>query len=165
MSEDMIPSGSTWNSKHLVSATSRLTSLKGFVASHTPSPPTRYNWSGGGGGTARGLGGSSEGEHEKKGWRAWAGQKIRGKKVKGDDDVGNTEVINVFPGWAARRYAQGSTSEGSFLQITCPHFFLNLLKPIKFFQDLSKSKCLYRGMRLATDHRRRSVGLKRLSFV
>ena len=123
MSEDMIPSGSTWNSKHLVSATSRLTSLKGFVASHTPSPPTRYNWSGSGGGTARGLGGSSEGEHEKKGWRAWAGQKIRGKKVKGDDDVGNTEVINVFPGWAARRYAQGSTSEGSFLQITCPHLF------------------------------------------
>lgn len=118
MSEDMLHSGSSWNSKHLVSATSRLTSLKGYVVSHTPSPPTRHNWSGG---TARslGLGGSPGGEHERKSWRAWAGQKIRGKQ-KGNDDVGNSEVINVFPGWAARRYAQGSSTEGVFNHY--PHF-------------------------------------------
>ena len=116
MSEDMLPSGSSWNSKHLVSASSRLTSLKGYVVSHTPSPPTRHNWSG----TTRSLvGGSPGGEHEKKSWRAWAGQKIRGKQ-KVNDDVGNTEVINVFPGWAARRYAQATSTEGGFNQ--CPHF-------------------------------------------
>ena len=115
MSEDMLHSGSSWNSKHLVSASSRLTSLKGYVASHTPSPPTRHTWSG----KARGLEGSQGGEHERKGWRAWAGQKIRGKQ-KANDSVGNTEVINVFPGWAARRYAQGTSTEGSFNQ--CPQF-------------------------------------------
>lgn len=115
MSEDMFPSGSSRNSKHLVSAGSRLTSLKGYVASHTPSPPTRHNW----GGMSRGLGESSGGEHERRTWRAWASQKIRGKQ-KANDDVGNTEVVNVFPGWAARRYAQGTGAEGGFNQ--CPQF-------------------------------------------
>ena len=105
MSKDM------HHSKHWVSGSSRLTSLKGYVASHTPSPPTRHTCSG----TARGLGGSPGGEHERKSWRAWAGQKFRGKQ-RGNDDVGVTEVINVFPGWAARRYAQGTGTEGIFNQ-------------------------------------------------
>lgn len=112
MPEDMFPSGSSWNLKHLVSTSSRLTSLKGYIASHTPSPPSRRAWSG----TPRGLEGSSGGEHERKSWRAWAGQKIRGKQ-RANDGVGNTEVINVFPGWAARRYAQEST-EGGFQLIS-----------------------------------------------
>jgi hypothetical protein len=103
MSEDMLPSASSWNSKHLVSASSRLTSLKGYVTSHTPSPPRHSS-------TACGLG---AGEHERRSWHAWAGQKIRGKR-SGSDGVGNTEVINVFPGWAARRYAQGTGTEGDF---------------------------------------------------
>lgn len=63
--------------------------------------------------TPRGLEGSSGGEYKRQSWRAWAGKKIRGK-VKGNDSVGNTEVINVFPGWAARRYAPGISTEGSF---------------------------------------------------
>jgi hypothetical protein len=109
MSEDMYPSGSSWSLKHLVSASSRLTSLKAYVTSYTPSPPTRHAWSG----TPRGLEGSPGGKHERKTWRAWAGQKIRGKQ-RGNDGVGNTEVINVFPGWAARRYAQGTSTEGGF---------------------------------------------------
>ena len=39
--EDMLPLGSSWNSKHMpvVSAGSRLTSPKGYVANHSPSPP------------------------------------------------------------------------------------------------------------------------------
>jgi hypothetical protein len=101
MPEDMYPSGSSWNLKHLVSSSSRLT---GYVASHTRNTCS---------GTPRGLGGSPGGEHERKSWRAWAGQKIRGKQ-RGNDGVGNTEVINVFPGWAARRYAQGTSTEGGF---------------------------------------------------
>lgn len=116
MSKDMYPSGSSWNLKHLVSS-SRLTSLKGYVASHTPSPPTRHTSSG----TPRGLGGSSGGEHERKSWRAWAGQKIRGKQRR-NDAVGNTEVINVFPGWAARRYAQGTSTEGGFQSLSTIFF-------------------------------------------
>ena len=115
MSDDMSPSGSSWNLKHLVSASSRLTSLKGYVVSRTPSPSTGHIWSG----TPRGLARSSGGEHERKSWRAWAGQKIRGKQ-RGNDGVGNTEIINVFPGWAARRYAQGTSTEGGFNQ--CSQF-------------------------------------------
>lgn len=93
----------------MVSARSRLTSLKGYVASHTPSPPTRHTWIG----TARGLAGSPGIEHERKSWRAWAGQKIRGKQGE-NNGVGDDAVINVFPGWAARRYAQGTSTEGGF---------------------------------------------------
>jgi hypothetical protein len=60
-------------------------------------------------------------EHERKSWRAWAGhwQKIRGKQ-RGNDGVGNTEVINVFLSWAARCYSQGTSTEGGFNQ--CPQF-------------------------------------------
>ena len=110
MPEDMLPSGSSWKLKHLVSASSRLNSLKGYVASRTPSPPSSNTWS-----TPRGLEGSSGGEHERRSWRAWAGQKIRGKQRR-NDSTGNTEVVNVFPGWAARRYAQGTSTEGDFNQ-------------------------------------------------
>ena len=157
MSKDMLPSGSSWNLKPLVAASSRLTSLKGYVASHTPSPPTRHTCSG----TPRDLGGSPGGEQERKSWRAWAGQKIRGKQ-RGNDSVGNTEVINVFPGWAARRYAQGTSTEGGLNQ--CPQFKPFLIRSYQF-HDLSRWKCLCRVMRLATGLRRTSVALKRLSFV
>ena len=119
MPEDMLPSGSSWNPKHMVSARSRLTSLKGYVASHTPSPPTRHAWIG----TARGLGGSPADGQERKSWRAWAGQKIRGKQG-GNDSVGDGAVINVFPGWAARRYAQGTSTEGGFNQCSQNPFLI-----------------------------------------
>ena len=91
MSEDMSSSGSSWNLKHLVSASHR---LKGYIA---PSP------------RSRGLEGSIG--SEKKSWRAWAGQKIRGKRQ--GNCVENAEVINVFPGWAARRYIRARNTEGS----------------------------------------------------
>jgi hypothetical protein len=60
-----------------------------------------------------GLQGGPGSEHERQSWRAWAGQKIRGKR-RGSNGVGNTEIIHVFPGWAAKRYAQGTSTEGSF---------------------------------------------------
>ncbi|KAF8813021.1 hypothetical protein BYT27DRAFT_7181978 [Phlegmacium glaucopus] len=112
MSEDMSPSGSSWNLRHLVSAGSHLTSLKGYIAGHADPSPTRHAWRSTttASSTPRGLEGSPGGEHERQSWRAWASQKIRGKR-KGNDGVGNTEIINVFPGWAARRYAQGTNAE------------------------------------------------------
>lgn len=115
MSDDMSPSGSSWNLK-LVSASSRLTSLKGYIAGHTPSPNHAWRSAATATSTPRGLEESPGGEYERQSWRAWAGQKIRGKG-KGNDGVGNNEVINVFPGWAARRYGSGTSMEGGFQSI------------------------------------------------
>lgn len=100
MSEDMSSSGSSWNLRHLLSASSRLISNKGGY----PDPRSTTT------STSRGLEGTPAGEYEKKSWRAWA-EKIRGKR-KGSDGVGNVQVINVFPGWATRRYARGTNTEG-----------------------------------------------------
>jgi hypothetical protein len=108
MYEEMSPSGPSWKLKHLVSS-SHITSLKGYISGHAAS--SSHAWRSVT--TTRGLDGSQGGEYGRQSWRAWAGQKIRGKG-KGNDSVGNTEVINVFPGWAARRYAPGMSTEGTF---------------------------------------------------
>jgi len=41
-------------------------------------------------------------DQRRQSWRSWATQKLRGKRVQ-DDSV--DEVLTLFPGWAARRYA------------------------------------------------------------
>ena len=53
-------------------------------------------------GTVRGLAGSPGDEHERKSWRAWAGQKFRSKQ-RGNDDVRITGTNQRLSGWAPRR--------------------------------------------------------------
>ncbi|KAF8884046.1 hypothetical protein CPB84DRAFT_1789448 [Gymnopilus junonius] len=54
-------------------------------------------------------------ESPRQSWRAWAGQKIRAGAAKrrgghGSAGNGTTEVVNVFPGWAVRRYNNADSS-------------------------------------------------------
>ncbi|TFK39506.1 hypothetical protein BDQ12DRAFT_712190 [Crucibulum laeve] len=89
MSEDM---STSW--KYIQSASSRLSSFKGYLREHRtplPSPGAR----------AAPQQGTAE---ERQSWRQWAGQKIRLRRGSGDEEDRNTEVVNLFPGWAARRY-------------------------------------------------------------
>ncbi|KAF9525117.1 hypothetical protein CPB83DRAFT_885775 [Crepidotus variabilis] len=88
MSNEM-PS-SSW--RYLSSAGSRLSSFKGYISGREPGGMPR---------SPRGTPGAV-GE-ERQGWRAWAGQKIRGRGRNGNDPA-KEEFINLFPGWAARRY-------------------------------------------------------------
>jgi hypothetical protein len=97
MSSDM---SSSW--RHISSAGSRLSSLKGYLVhrdsgsgSRSPRTPLAPN-------------------EERQSWRAWAGQKIRVRRRGGHGDgQENTELVNVFPGWAVRRYARNTASQGS----------------------------------------------------
>ncbi|KIM44765.1 hypothetical protein M413DRAFT_442723 [Hebeloma cylindrosporum] len=95
MSEDM---SSSW--RYITSAGS---SLKGYLARD----------SGSGSRSRIPLAPNDHPNEERQSWRTWAGQKIRvrrsGKQVPGRE---NTELVNMFPGWAARRYAQEITAQG-----------------------------------------------------
>lgn len=65
-------------------------------------------------------------EGGRKGWRAWAGQKLR--LMKGPDDGVNrlsNETLNLFPGWAVRRYRKTSSGDvqGTF---TCSYLQIRI---------------------------------------
>ncbi|RDB15960.1 hypothetical protein Hypma_003559 [Hypsizygus marmoreus] len=92
MSEEM---PSSW--RYLSSASSRLSSFKGYLQSKNP-PGSRAGPSA--------IGGSSD---NRQSWRAWAGQKI--KIRRGTPEPSGTETVNLFPGWAARRYRKIGSSE------------------------------------------------------
>lgn len=55
-------------------------------------------------------------QEERQNWREWAGQKVKLRR-KGNGDVGlvNTEIVSLFPGWAARRYPSDTGTEGASL--------------------------------------------------
>lgn len=83
MSEDM-----SW--KYISSASSRLSNFKSYISQRDIK-----------GQVSKSLRGT---EDKPPGWKAWAGQKI--KLRRGGEEIANvnTEVVNLFPGWAARRY-------------------------------------------------------------
>ena len=53
---------------------------------------------------SRSAGGARGGEEGRQGWRQWAGDKLRGR-AGGAQALPPTEVLHLFPSWAARRYA------------------------------------------------------------
>lgn len=96
---DMPPSSSSW--RHFSSASTRFSSLKGLV-NHSA---TSVNVGGSLSRAANAVGATDE---KRQSWRAWATQKIRGSP-QGDS---NNEILTLFPGWAARRYAASDDFPG-----------------------------------------------------
>ena len=90
---DMPPSSSSW--KQFYSASSKFLTLKGLI--NYSVPPTRLA-----GPISRAANAVGATDERRQSWRAWATRKLRGKRVQ-DDSV--DEVLTLFPGWAARRYA------------------------------------------------------------
>ncbi|KAH0582395.1 hypothetical protein H2248_010339 [Termitomyces sp. 'cryptogamus'] len=55
---------------------------------------------------------STDGPEGLKGWRAWAGQKLRLRKGQEDQGIKlSNETLNLFPGWAVRRYRKPSSAD------------------------------------------------------
>ncbi|KAF5362410.1 hypothetical protein D9756_002666 [Leucocoprinus leucothites] len=90
---DMTPSSSSW--RHMASTSSRLSSLKGLI-NHSVSSTNVV------GSLSRAANAVGATEERRQSWRTWATQKIRGKNQPGSSA---NEVLTLFPGWAARRYA------------------------------------------------------------
>ncbi|KAF9482532.1 hypothetical protein BDN70DRAFT_929916 [Pholiota conissans] len=100
MSEDMT---SSW--RYMSSARSHISSLKGYLGTYESTSSWR---------SARHHvdGHESNARPEtSQSWRAWAGQKMRARKTgMYPNGSSNTEMVNVFPGWATRRYPVGAPS-------------------------------------------------------
>ncbi|KAG6855561.1 hypothetical protein H0H87_001013 [Tephrocybe sp. NHM501043] len=98
MSEDMT---SSW--RYISAASSRVSSIgRGYIKSARFKPSA---WPG----TV--LEAQAQ-EGSPKGWRSWAGQKLRLRRgtVDGTTKSGN-DTLNLFPGWAVRRYRKSANSE------------------------------------------------------
>ncbi|KAG5642163.1 hypothetical protein DXG03_003547 [Asterophora parasitica] len=106
---DKMPS--SWRS--LASASSRISSFKDYL--HQPH--------------SRGIGTRSTTpraeEDQRRTWREWAGDKI--KLTRGiSDGPGGTETVNLFPGWAARRYRKiGSLDEAFEVEVFVSGFAIS----------------------------------------
>ncbi|PPQ85263.1 hypothetical protein CVT25_010036 [Psilocybe cyanescens] len=92
MSEDM---PSSW--RYLTSAGNRISSFKGYISSHESGSSLKL------GRTTPNA--TNAPRDERQSWRAWAGQKIRVRRKGMYDATESNELVNIFPGWAARRYA------------------------------------------------------------
>ncbi|KAG6826961.1 hypothetical protein H0H92_013735 [Tricholoma furcatifolium] len=94
MPEDM---PSSW--KYISSASSRVSSLgKDYLNAARSKAQARL--------ASPGLG-PDEG---RKSWRAWAGQKLKIRRSQSDTNKSN-ETLNLFPGWAVRRYRKPGAGE------------------------------------------------------
>lgn len=53
-------------------------------------------------------------QEDRQNWREWAGEKV-GLRSKGNSEAvfPSTEIVSLFPGWAARRYAVDTGTEGA----------------------------------------------------
>ncbi|KAF5316695.1 hypothetical protein D9619_006504 [Psilocybe cf. subviscida] len=84
--------------RYLSSAGRRISSFRGYLSSldsrvSSPRPSGSH------------VSGPSSSHQDRQSWRAWAGEKIKARR-KGVFE--NTEIVNVFPGWASRRFTVGS---------------------------------------------------------
>ena len=96
MSEGM----SSWRSL----ASSAGTRVKGYINSE-PGAKGTY--------TVRGLLQTGP-QEDRQNWREWAGQKYRlRRKGNGEAALPSTEIVSLFPGWSARRYAVDTGAEGA----------------------------------------------------
>jgi hypothetical protein len=99
---------------------------------------------------------------EGKGWRAWVKEKRKGGfGLSNDIDSTGVEVVNIFPGWAARRYAREGETKGTHMHISLPSCPLN---DVQFLPSL-KSKCLCRGSHVLGGIQKMPHAHNALSFV
>jgi len=89
----MPPSSFSW--KQFYSASSKFLPLKGLI--NYSVSPTRLARP-----ISREANAVGATDERRQSWRTWATRKLRGKRVQ-DDSI--DEVLTLFPGWAARRYA------------------------------------------------------------
>lgn len=86
--------------RYLSSAGRHISSFKGYISSldsRLASPRT----------SGSNAGGPSSSQPERQTWRAWAGEKIKARRKEAFE---NTEIVNIFPGWASRRFTTGRQS-------------------------------------------------------
>ncbi|KAH9479808.1 Phosphatidate phosphatase APP1 [Psilocybe cubensis] len=100
MSEDM---PSSW--RYLTSAGNRISSFKGYLSGREPGAGWRS-------GRTTPNASQAPRDEPRQSWRAWAGQKIRVRRRGQYDATESNELINIFPGWAARRYASQQDEYG-----------------------------------------------------
>lgn len=84
--------------RYLSYAGRHISSFKGYVSSldsRVSSPRT----------PGSNASGSSLSQPERQGWRAWAGEKIKSRRKEA---LENMEMVNIFPGWASRRFTASS---------------------------------------------------------
>lgn len=110
MSEDM---PSSW--RYLTSAGNRISSFKGYISSHESGSSLKL------GRTTPNA--TNAPRDERQSWRAWAGQKIRVRRKGMYDATESNELVNIFPGWAARRYASQHVGHGAF---ACNSYFAEI---------------------------------------
>ena len=99
----------------LSTATNKLHSFKGYLASKDPrapsvaSPPTSFQ-QGPGDPPSSGV---DPGPATKQSWTQWAGDKLRRSGQAQGDNANVVEKVLLFPGWAARRLHTPSPGEGT----------------------------------------------------
>ena len=94
--------GMSLSSRALKSATSRLSSLKGYIGQPRAIPSVTST--------------QAPEEDGRATWIARAGQKIRLRRGNSDGASIGTETLSLFPGWAVRRYKPGHPDgEGEFV--------------------------------------------------
>ena len=98
----------------LSSATNKLNSFKGYIASKDPRPltPTPPSTSSQPSGRDPSCLDVDPGSGTRQSWAQWAGEKLRrGGQPQGNGNA--VEKVSLFPGWAARRLHKPSLGEGT----------------------------------------------------
>lgn len=94
----------SWKQRSLEIASRSTTSLRGQLAQRDIKI-TRRELQPGDRGYAEGS------PSQKQSWGQWVGEKVAAKIGQGSDPNLGTDEITLFPGWAARRYAQPAAGD------------------------------------------------------
>lgn len=99
----------------LSTASNKLNSFKGYLASKDPRPlsqasPSTSSQQGGDGPSTPGV---DPGSGTKQSWAQWAGEKLRRSSQSEGNNANVVEKVSLFPGWAARRLHKPSPGEGT----------------------------------------------------
>lgn len=121
-----IMSGDTRNWRPLISsATNKLHSFKGYLASKDPRPLTPASPSP----SFQRSDGSPAGPEAdpasgtRQSWTQWAGEKLKRSGQPEGNNLNVEEKVFLFPGWAARRLHKPSPGEGTrYLSLARPIF-------------------------------------------
>ena len=110
MSEDM----RSWRPL-LSTATSKLNTFKGYLASRDPRPlsPASPSTSSQQGNGPSSLG-AGPGSGTRQSWTQWAGEKLGRSGQSEGNNANVVEKVSLFPGWAARRLHKPSQGEGTW---------------------------------------------------
>lgn len=127
-------SGDTQNWRPLISsATNKLNSFKGYLASKDPRPLTPTpSLAPNRGGDDSSNPGAGLGPATRQTWRQWAGDKLRRNGQSPGDNANVVEKVILFPGWAARRLHQPSSGGGARISSSVCAAFLTFYTETHF---------------------------------